>query len=168
MEKNNFILGTIFVVLGILFLVNSLLSNSPLGMDTLWPLFVLIPGLIFETSFFNSRKNPGLLVPGGILTTIGLLFLFETFTNWAFSAYTWPVYLLSVAIGLFQLYLFTGRHPALLIPVGIIGGVAVISFISIFLNLMDEVLPPWLGSGLIVPLVLVVAGVYIMFGRKNR
>ncbi len=64
---------------------------------------MLVPGLSFEVAYFTNRKGPGMLVPGGLLTTLGLLFLFEEITRWQFSAYTWPIYTLAVAIGLFQL-----------------------------------------------------------------
>lgn len=47
----------------------------------LWFLCVLIPGLYFEMNYFQTRKNPGQLVPGGILTVIGLLFCFEILTE---------------------------------------------------------------------------------------
>jgi hypothetical protein len=137
-----------------------------LSISNLWPLFILVPGLLFESSFFASRRDPGVLVPGGILTTIGLLFLFETFTGWRFSEYTWPVYPLSVAIGLFQLYLYTGRNPALLIPVFILGGVSSIAFLSMVLSAVLGALPSWFSFGLIVPVCLIVLGIYIMLRKR--
>jgi hypothetical protein len=166
MKKNNFMWGALLILLGMLLLANRFFSFRLLSMSTLWPLFILVPGLLFESGFFIYRKDPGLLVPGGILTTIGLLFLFETFTGWKYSAYTWPVYPLSAAIGLFQLYLFTGRNGALLIPVAILGGVSVIAFFTMTLNAVLGVLPPWFNMGLIVPVFLIVIGVYVMSRRR--
>ncbi len=96
----------------------------------IWPLFILIPGIAFELSFFQ-RPTPiraGLLVPGGILCTIGLLFLFLGFTDYAYMAFLWPVFILAPAVGLFQLYLFGMRIPALMIPVSILSIISAFFF----------------------------------------
>lgn len=117
MERKNYLWGIFLIFIGIILLADKIFNIGFFDAVNFWPIFVLIPGLIFEISYFASGRNPGLLVPGGILTTIGLLFFFEAFTNWNYSEYTWPVYPLSVSIGLFQLYLFGGRPTGLLIPV---------------------------------------------------
>lgn len=165
MRRSNIIWGMLFIIIGVLFLLGRFYNNF-LGLRDLWPLFILVPGLLFESSYFTSRNDPGVLVPGGILTTIGFLFLFETFTGWRFSGYTWPIYPLSVAIGLFQLYLYTGRSPGLLIPVGILGGVAAIAFLSMILKATLGMLPGWFSFGLLVPVCLIIFGIYIMFKKK--
>ncbi len=60
----------------------------------IWPLFLLIPGLMFELSYFGSRRNPGVLVPGGILTVYSVFFYFNIITGWNFMDNLWPVFLL--------------------------------------------------------------------------
>lgn len=165
MRKDNIIWGLLFIFIGIFFLLGRFYNNF-LGFGALWPLFILIPGMIFESNYFTSRNDPGLLVPGGILTTIGILFLFETFTGWRFSAYTWPVYPLSVAVGLFQLYLYSGRSPGLLVPVGILGGISVIAFLAMILKATLGMLPNWFSFGLLVPVCLIILGIYIIFKRR--
>lgn len=137
MKTRNYLWGIFLIAIGVILLVDKTLNIGIFDSINLWPFFILIPGLIFELSYFISGRNPGLLVPGGILTTIGLLFFFETFTNWNFSQYTWPVYPLSVSLGLFQLYLFGGRESGLLIPVFILGAVSIIAFISIVSSVFD-------------------------------
>lgn len=160
MKKGNLIWGLFLILFGILILLNRYMNLNIFHVETLWPFIVLIIGLIFETSYFISRKSPGVLVPGGILTTIGLLFLFETLTNWRFSGRTWPVYPLSVAIGLFQLYLFGGRERGLLIPVGILGGVSLVAFsIIIFGKIL---------SGILIPVVLILIGIYVIYSGLKK
>ncbi len=134
MEKKESTVGIILIIIGAIVLVDRIFNLKFLSMSNFWPLFVLIPGLLFEVSYFVTRRDPGILVPGGILTTIGLLFFFETFTGWQFARDTWPIYPLSVAIGLFQLYLFGYRQKALLIPVFILGCVSLISFVIIIMG----------------------------------
>jgi hypothetical protein len=164
MKRGGSFWGILLIILGILSLSNRIFGFNLFSMNYLWPLFVLIPGLIFEFSFFTTRRSPGILVPGGILSTIGFLFLFETLTNLNFSEYTWPIYPLSVAIGLFQLYLFDRRQPGLLIPVFILAGISIISFLSmVFGNILT-----WLNYSLLIPVALILIGVYILFKNSSR
>jgi hypothetical protein len=162
MHRSHFTLGVILIFIGVLSILNQFFNFDFFSMSTLWPLFILIPGLIFEFSYFTSRKDPGLLVPGGILTTIGTLFLFETFTNWYFAAYTWPIYPFAVAIGLFQLYLFGNREKGLLVPVFILSAVSFISFASMMFNRVFW----WLDKSLIFPALLILIGLSLLF-RNN-
>lgn len=163
MPKSNVFLGLLLVFLGIFLFTNNLFHWNLFRMENFWPIFILIPGLLFEWSYFNTTKNPGLLVPGGILTSIGLLFFFEILTGWQFSAYTWPVYPLSVALGLFQLYLFSGRPKALLIPVFILSTVSIVSFSILFL----QALHTWINFGLLAPIALILVGLFIIFRRSD-
>ncbi|HBW35117.1 hypothetical protein [Desulfosporosinus sp. BICA1-9] len=163
MPKSNTILGLVFVILGTFLFTNNLFYWNFFSMENFWPIFILIPGLLFEWSYFSTSRNPGLLVPGGILTFLGLLFFFEIFTNWQFSGYTWPIYPLSVAFGLFQLYLFSGRPRGLLIPVFILSTVSVVSFGILFL----QVLHTWINFGLLAPIALILVGLFIIFRRSD-
>jgi len=129
MNNKNYFWGFFLIIIGILLLRARFFGIQLFHMERLWPVFVLVPGLCFNRAYFSTRKAPGLLVPGGIVTTIGLLFFFETMTNWHFSQYTWPIYPLAVAVGLFQLYIFGEQKRRLLVPVGILILVSAISFI---------------------------------------
>lgn len=161
MDRRNIYLGTALIVIGALLFSNQYFNFNFFSMEYFWPLFVLIPGLVFEASFFMGGRNAGLLVPGGILTTIGLLFFFETFTGWHFAEYTWPVYILSVAIGLAQLYLFGNRQPGLLIPISIL---TIIAFVSFGMMVFGSILT-WLNYSIIFPVILVLIGVFILVGK---
>lgn len=131
--------------------------------DDFWPIFVLLPGLAFEYSYFASGKNPGLLVPGGIMTTLGLLFYFETATDWRFSELTWPVYILAPAVGLWQMYLFSEiRYKALLIPVGILTLVSATSFICLIANRFVW----WLSPNTLIAAALILLGVSVLKKRN--
>jgi hypothetical protein len=162
MDKRNIYLGTALIVVGGLLFSNQFFDFNFFSMEYFWPIFVLIPGLVFEGSFFISGRNAGLLVPGGILTTIGMLFFFETFTNWRFAEYTWPVYILAVAIGLAQLYLFGIRERGLLIPIFILTLIAVVSFVMLVFGSIIN----WLNYSTVLPVVLILIGLYILVGKN--
>jgi hypothetical protein len=92
MKRSNSLLGGAFVILGAIMLSARFLLGKnmfSLGPDDFWPMIVLMVGVVFELVYFVSLKAPGFLVPGGILTTYGLLFFFEVATDWSFAQYTW-------------------------------------------------------------------------------
>lgn len=155
MNRKNYLWGILLIAAGLILIADKVFSIGLFNPANSWPIFILAPGLIFELSFFVSGRNPGLLVPGGILTTLGLLFFFECLTNWTFSEYTWPIYPLSVAIGLFQLYLFDGRPSGLLVPVFILTAVSIVSFISMLSSTFDFTL--------IFAVFAILAGFYILY-----
>lgn len=158
MRTRNLWMGILLIAMGCVLLANRVFNIELFSMSNFWPIFVLIPGLVFEFSYFASKRNPGLLVPGGILTTYGILFFFETFTNWSFSEYTWPIYPMGVGIGLFQLYLHE-RHWGLLIPVFILFAVSITAFVCMLLgNILS-----WVNYSLVVPIVLIIGGIFILF-----
>jgi hypothetical protein len=166
MRKSNSMLGGLLVIIGAVLLAARFLFNRSFfafGADDFWPIIVLLVGAGFELAYYVSMKAPGLLVPGGILTTCGVLFFFEVATHWHFAAYTWPVYILAVAIGLFQLYVHIGKPRGLMVAIGILGGIAaacvIVMTFRFFLGAFD--------LGLIIPVVLVLGGLVMVFGKSK-
>lgn len=166
MKKGNFLIGLLLIALGVISLVlNNLFGIRILKFDPydFWVFFVLLGGLAFELGFFLTGSKPGLLIPGGIITTIGLLWLFEVSTDWKFAKFTWPVYIISIAVGLLQMYLFSKREKGLLIAGLIITGIGVffellMIFSSISSNFME----------LLIPISLVAGGVALVFSGSSR
>jgi Domain of unknown function (DUF5668) len=152
--------GIILIVVGLLFALGTT-DVIHFSWGTLWPIFLLIPSLVFHSVFFMSRtrSNAGLLVPGGILLVLSLLFFWCNFFGWDWMGSLWPMFMLAPALGLFELYLFGGGNPGLLIPVVILT-VTALAFLGF------NVLTGIFGSAIGVILVLV--GVYIVFFSKKK
>ena len=157
MKKINYVFGFLLLCIGVLLILSNF-GIIEIVWEDLWPLFLLIPGILFELSYFIYRKDAGLLVPGGILITYGLLFLVNIIYGWSLMEYLWPIFPLGVAIGLFQLYLFGGREKGLLIPVGILGAISLFFLIN---NLLF--IDFWLLAGI----ALVVIGIWIIFKKAK-
>ena len=164
MKRNSTLLGGMFIIIGGLLLSARYIfgkSLISLGPNDYWPMIILLVGVAFELAYYVSLKAPGFLVPGGILTTYGVLFFFEAATDFRFAQYTWPVYIIGVAVGLFQLYMHIGRPKGLLVAIAIIISVAVFTIIvmlfKVFLSTVD--------LGLVIPALLMVMGALLLLGR---
>ncbi len=165
--RRNVFLGSIFIITGFLvFAVNvNLISVNEIFAD-FWPvLFVIVPGLIMHLAYFSRIVPVGILVPGGILLFTGIVLQVSgSFNMWDVM---WPGYMMSVALGLFELYLFGAREKGLLIPVSILGGLSLIFY--------SFTLGDFIGSeyrNYIVSFILIVSGIFLIFkgglGKKGR
>ena len=167
MKSRNTLLGALLVIVGgILFIARYAFNSSflSLGPNDFWPMIIILVGAGFELAHFITLKVPAFLIPGGILITNGLLFFFEVFTDWKFAQYTWPVYIVSVVVGLFQFYLATGRrYKGLLIAISIIGGVAAVCIFVILYRVMLGVF----DFGFIIPVALVLCGIILLLRKGN-
>lgn len=157
------IIGLVLILVGVLALLNAT-GMVNVGWSQMWPVFVLAPGLIFELSYFSGGKSrqPGLLVPGGLLITYGIFFFFNAFTGFRWMHILWPVFLLGPAAGLFQLYLFDRRDRNLLVPVGVLSTIALI---FLLVNLASTGV-----GGVVFPILLILIGSLILWSyvRTNR
>ncbi len=156
MKRNNFIPGLLLIGAGILMFAGKL-GVLDIGVGVFWPMFLIVPGLIFEFSFFTTGQNPGSLVPGGILTVYGLFFFFNILTKWTFMDSLWPVFILGPAIGLLQLYLFGNRARGVLIAASILG---IISTVMLSFTLFG------FAVDYIAPVLLILLGILILSKGK--
>lgn len=165
--KPRSIAGAVLVLLGAYMFMN---RGESVGVgtifETFWPtLFVLPVGLFFHWLYFAvlNRKGVGLLVPGGILTTVGLVCQAAVLLDgWQFM---WPGFILAPAVGLFELYWFGGRNKYLLIPINILTVVSLVFFavfsIGTFLSRVSMSQP-------IIAIVVCVVGAFLLLGRKKE
>jgi hypothetical protein len=91
--------ASILTIYGSLFLYSS--YNHWWQMQNLWPVFLLGPGVGFLLMYFLGKRESGLLVPGGILLGLGVIFLIGE-GRWRFF---WPLLLILFGI----LLLLRGR-----------------------------------------------------------
>lgn len=94
--------ASILTVFGLMFLYSSIEGWH--AMRSLWPLFLVGPGLGFVLMYLFGKREQGLLVPGGILLGLGVFFLLGT-TEYD---YLWP--LLLIAVGALLLFSSRGKQ----------------------------------------------------------
>ncbi|QGQ99391.1 hypothetical protein EHS13_33285 [Paenibacillus psychroresistens] len=156
--------GIILILLGLaLFSTRGVIIDTGYVFSTFWPSMFVIPlSVFFHWMYFGltSRKGVGLLIPGGILFVVGIVCQISMlFDVWE---YTWPGFIMAVAVGLFEFYWFSGRNKWLLIPINILAVVSIL-FFSIFTAgaLFNGIGRPF------VAVALIALGVVLFFNKKN-
>ena len=84
--------GSILIVVSLLFFYCNF--TDWWHMETLWPVFILAPAVGFLAMYFGGAKEQGLLIPAGILSGVGIIFLFVTS---GFGDY-WPLFLILAGV----------------------------------------------------------------------
>ncbi|HEY4431515.1 MAG TPA: hypothetical protein VGN87_10790 [Paenibacillus sp.] len=154
-SKNDIRLGIFIGAAGIVILFGKLGVFGVLG-RALWPLVILLPGLVLHMLFFSRRASASVLIPAGILTVYGLLFGLCNIWGWGLMKYLWPVLLLGIAVGLYEYFINSPRRTGLSVIAVILG---VLSIVLCIFSLM--------GTGVIylIGIVFIVAGIWLITGR---
>ncbi len=98
-QDNGRLVGAFVLIgLGVLFLLQQFVDFSFIG--TLWPFFIILPGLAFlGVAWQGGEKSAPLAYPGMIVTGTGLILLVQSITNrWESWAYAWALYPVFVGI----------------------------------------------------------------------
>lgn len=160
MRNSNMVTGAVLVAVGCILLLSNL-GYINFSWDYIWPMALLLPGIYLHFAFFTKMdKNPGNLVPAGILTTYGLMAYSVAFFGWGTMADIWPFILIGIAIGLFELYVFGSREKGLLIPVAILGGLGLM-FLTRTYFLLDL-------RKFLIPVILIAIGLLLLARRERK
>lgn len=157
MSRNNQLVGYTLIIIGVLFLIIKF-GAFDLSFISFWPFFILIPGVLFHVFAFAYRI-PGLLVPGGILTTYALLFFFSELTHYQWMGNLWPIFIIGPGVGLLEFYLFGQRQFGVLLASLILFGVG---GTFLFFSLLSTFIPYLIG------ILLILIGAFMLFGKGKR
>ncbi|MCA9379236.1 hypothetical protein KC640_02300 [Candidatus Dojkabacteria bacterium] len=127
--------GIVLILVGIVWLVSNFVPDFEINWNYIWPLFLLVPGLIMWAGFLLTRKKKedvGMLIPANILTFLALTFYVNIIGNdvfhidgiWAFTGFMYP---LSIALAFFITWIFA-REFGFLIPAFILGVISLLIF----------------------------------------
>ncbi len=153
--------GAALIIIGAFLILSNLGIVPKFGrlIGIFWPMIIIFGALMFHVGYYTNRKNVGLLVPGGILLTVGVVC--QSAMLWDIWGFMWPGFILAPAVGLFELYLFGKQSKGLLIPVGILTGLSLI-FFSMTFNTLGTM------ARYIIPAMLIFIGVVVLTKDKRR
>lgn len=153
----------VLIGLGAFFLLTQVFSW---GIGTLWPFFVILPGLpfLFGALRGRSKDDAGFIFPGIIITGTGLLLLYQSITgHWESWAYAWALYPLFVGMAL-QFHgkrtedreeVRTGRGMVTFATIGLVV-MWVVFEVFIFGSVLGGL------SGWLIPALMVAAGLFLL------
>ncbi|WP_199618816.1 hypothetical protein [Paenibacillus alkalitolerans] len=144
------------IIAGVIILLGKLGFFQTVG-ALFWPLIPLAAGAAFHLLHWNRVLPSGVLIPGGILVVLSLLFLFCSWFGWGWMKVLWPVIPFGVAVGLYE-FSSAERIPALrAVSFGIGGGALLLLVIMLVAQVNVYVLA----------LLLIVGGV-VLAARRPR
>lgn len=161
--------AVILIAIGALLFVTQVLGISIWGIFGMaWPMFIVLPGLLFlGLAFFGDKKMAAFAIPGSIITGTGLLLWVQSTTGrWESWAYAWSLYPVFVGLGLTFLGIRTNKPSEEKTGRGLImwGTVAFLVLFAFFELFIFGGLSG-LGS-VVIPLVLIGAGVMLLTGGR--
>lgn len=162
------VIGAILLVVGGLLLAGQFVEIRLAQFG--WPFFVILPGLAFFVGMaLGGREAGGLAIPGSIITTVGLILLYQNTTNhWESWAYVWALIPTAVGVGTIIMGLWTGspeqrRDGARLTGLGAVMFLIGLAFFETFIFQRGGDLLAYAG-----PAALIVLGLIILVGRGLR
>jgi len=170
-NAGSLVLGVILVIVGTLFLVREF--TGPNFWHWAWPLIVVAAGgLLFAGLFAGGKPVSGLAIPASIVTTTGLILLFQnTFHLWQTWAYAWALVVpTSVGLGIWVMGWLEGKPRPQEVGrrMAEIGFVIFLGFAAFF-ELIVNLSGLWHGtSGAIVAAILILGGAYILTRPKEE
>ena len=162
-------IGMLLVVLGVLFLLGQIFGFQ-LG-QWLWPLFIIIPGVIcFVGMLLGGKSAGGLAIPGSVVTTVGLILLYQnTFNYFESWAYAWALIPTAVGVGML-IHGAWSERPALVQNGRRVAGIGIAMFLigGVFFELVIGIGRYGHGiSGILWPALLIGAGIALLLRRAR-
>jgi len=128
-NKTTFIIGVLLIVLGLIFVANSIGLWS---LAASWPSVLLLVGIGILLGYIASPKNYGLLMPAVILIISSIpLFVCAMTGDWVKMIKLWPIFVLGPSVGFILMYYAGPREKGLLVP-ALILAVTGILFLVVF------------------------------------
>ncbi len=165
------IVGLILIGLGVVFALGQVFRVNFLAFT--WPFFIIVPGLMFFVMMVVAGKPGGpLAIPGSIVTTVGLILLFQSVTGlWYTWAYAWALIIpTSIGAGMMIAGRWSGSAPMSrsgrqLVTVGMIIFLIAGAVFELVLNIGNNPFVPYLW-----PALMIVLGVWLLVwrGRSMR
>ncbi|MCC6803400.1 MAG: hypothetical protein IT319_10980 [Anaerolineae bacterium] len=159
-------LGAILLIgLGVLFLIGQTFGiNLWSVFNVSWPIFILIPGVIFlALAFLGDRRMSGFVFPGTIVTGTGLILWFQNATdNWQSWAYIWTLYPVFLGLALMFNGQRTGKEKEVrtgrgFVTFGVVAFLVGAAFFELLIFGGNSALVRW-----VLPLGLIGAGGYLL------
>lgn len=161
--KKSLVVGITMIGIGILLMIQNTIGLSVDIWSIIWPLFLLIPGIVIHANYFRgNRGETGSILLGGILLVYGVFFLLRAIIKWPDSYNMDFVYTLGIGVGFLESYFFNKKSSMNLIFSIIFIAVSAYIFIKSAFPDISNI------NEYIFPILLVALGVYLLFTNMSK
>lgn len=168
------LVGVTLIIVGVLLTAGQLLGYRIVGLG--WPLFVIVPGLLFFLAAFSVPPGRGiayLAVPGSIILVTGIILQLQTVSgDWQSWSYVWALIAPgAVGLGLLVAGLRERSRAVRIVGTWLLGaGVLLFVIAEWFFVRVLETGGPGLGRGfgLLMPALLVLLGLLVILRGLRR
>jgi hypothetical protein len=160
--------GAALIGLGLLFLVGQFLGANVWRL--IWPLALVgAGGLFFVGMVTGGKASAGLAIPGSILSTLGLLMLYQNLSgHWASWAYAWTLIVVAVGAGVWLMGRWSQDEDRARSGLRLAGvGVALFVVFGAFFELGAMLLGARGPAQLLFPILLILVGLYLVAARSG-
>jgi len=155
-EKRQVVPGLILIILGLIFLLDNF-DIIDFDWSQVWTWMLILIGVAFWFGFLADRRKIGLIMPGTVILTIGVIFNLSMNYRWADMENLWPFFILAPAFGFYAMYLFGKRDRGLLVPATVLTIVGTVFLMSTVPGLI-----------FIIAILLIAIGVMMLMSGRNK
>lgn len=113
--------GIVIIALGTLWLVSNIFPDTKINWQYIWPLFILVPGILVLVRSLLEGRKPGSMIPGVVLLGIAATFyiniigqdVFKLQGIWAYTTFLYPA---TIAFAFWAAWLLGNKDLRFLIP----------------------------------------------------
>ena len=160
--------GVFLIGLGVLFLLGQFIRINLWGL--LWPFWIIGFGALFFAGMLAGGKSAaGLAIPGSIISMVGLILLYQNWSGyWESWSYAWALIIVAVGIGLFIMGAWNGQERTRRAGVDVAGvGIVLFLVFGAFFELGAAMLGMRRAGGVLWPLILISAGLYLLIKHSG-
>lgn len=158
--------GLILIVIGAVLLVNKLTPYS-IGWDEIYPLILMILGLVIFRTVLSHRHNKGGVFLGSLLFLLGGYFFLKNYDiiPYHYVREVWPIILMILGLSFLSVFIFYPKDWGPVIPGGIllfIGTVILLRRLDLFYLDIGEIISDYW------PITLILIGGAIIYGALKK
>jgi hypothetical protein len=148
-RKRQIMPGLILIIVGLIFLLENF-EIIEFDWGKVWTWMLILIGVAFWFGFLSDRRKIGLIMPGTVLLTIGIIFNLHVNFRWADMDNLWPFFILAPAFGFFAMYLLGKRDRGLLVPAMVLTIIGTVFLMTTIPGLIFVVAILLIGAGVMI------------------
>lgn len=158
MSRNEKVIGIVILIAGLFILLGKIGVFAFIG-GMMWPLLMFLAGIVLYVLTRAAWLPAIVMVPAGMLTMYGILFMASCWIHWNLFELLWPLLLIGVGSGLYSYCRYDPYHPRIAYQGALLFcGVGIAMFALMLISTIGVY---------IMAILLILVGAGLLFGRPR-